>query len=150
RIVSPTSFLSQPAAGGYPGGLVFAASVSYNGPVTITTATVDRLATDPVTCADYGYLPRSDFNWNFWTGSDISDTLWTGYPYGELAWSPETFAPFGLVLPELAFGSSPFGRMPQGTLKPEGTLQPAARSSGHRSRESALPAVMSMLPDPGA
>ena len=80
RLVAPTSFLSQPGSGGYPAGLVFAASVSMNGDLDISTLTVDRLASDPTTCEDYGYLARSDFNWSFWAGSDSTDVLWDAWP----------------------------------------------------------------------
>ncbi|HET9604555.1 MAG TPA: hypothetical protein VFO96_09710, partial [Gemmatimonadales bacterium] len=83
RLDQPSSFLSQPASGSYPGGLIFVASVSMNDMVTIKTLTVDRADNDPTTCADYGYLDGSNFNYGWWTGTVPNDTLWTGYPYGD-------------------------------------------------------------------
>ena len=83
QLVGPSSFLSQPGSGSAPGGLVFAATVAMNDTLRISTATIDFKAADNKTCAQYGYLPYSSFDWNWWTSSDPHDTLWTGYPYSD-------------------------------------------------------------------
>ena len=128
RLSQPTSFLSQPASGGHPGGLVFAASVSMNDTVRIRTLTVDRLETDTITCVNYGYLPRADFNWDFWTGTNINDPFWEEYPYGGLTLhsAPEAFG----VPVELALGVQNSGP----NAPPESFLR--ARTHASRPRPS--------------
>jgi hypothetical protein len=124
RLDQPSSFLSQPAGDGKPGGLVFMASVTMNDTVIIKTVTVDRSDTDPTTCADYGYLDREDFNWNYWTGIDSTDEFWSGYPYGDLAFGP---VPDGALWPDPVYGF----RWP---AQLSGTLEPTRKlpRQGHR------------------
>ncbi|HET6579892.1 MAG TPA: hypothetical protein VFG66_16345, partial [Gemmatimonadales bacterium] len=83
RLMSPASFLSQPGSGSAPGGLVFAAAVAMNDTLRIGTATIDFKPSDETTCDQYGYLPRSSFDWSYWQGSDRADTLWKSYPYSD-------------------------------------------------------------------
>ena len=83
RLVSPTSFLSQPGSGSAPGGLVFAAAVAMNDTLRVATATIDFTPADGKTCDLYGYLPRASFDWGYWQGSDQTDTLWRSYPYSD-------------------------------------------------------------------
>ena len=144
RIDQPSSFLSQPAANGLPGGLVFAASVSANDLLSIKTITVDHSDTDPTTCADYGYIDGEDFNYNWWTGTSPTDTLWTGYPYGDLAFDA---VPDGGMWPPLQPGIN-WPRPVTGTAEPT----PLWRSRIARApRQGVQPATWNArVPDPGA
>ena len=83
RLSSPVSYLSQPGSSAAPGGLVFGAAVAMNDTLRIATATIDFKDSDNKTCAQYGYLPYSSFDWGWWTGTDPYDTLWTGYPFDD-------------------------------------------------------------------
>ena len=147
RLVAPTSFLSQPGSGGHPAGLVFAASVSMNGDLEISTLTVDRLASDPTTCEDYGYLDRSDFNWGFWTGTDSTDVLWDAWPDG--VYGPLAIGRLREWIDELTFGRREVVR---GTLE-QVNDDPGVTGEAERlpQRPSATPPLMgAMIPDPGA
>src|SRR5690606_35520933 len=91
RLVSPTSYLSQPGSASAPGGLVFAATVAMNDVLGFNVLTVDHRdddpatpedETDPLTCNDFTYLDRADYDWSFWIGGDPNDELWNGYGGG--------------------------------------------------------------------
>ncbi len=153
RINQPSSFLSQPASGSTPGGLVFAASVSMNDPLQITTLTVDRLETDSITCDDYPYLSRQDFNWDYWTSSDIDDPMWDKYPYGGLTLraSPAAFdSPMELAMIERQHSGPHASPSPFIHARQRESRSPS-RPMG-RPRRMVTPATLmdALIPDPGA
>jgi RHS repeat-associated protein len=172
RLSSPTSFLPQPGREGVaPGGLVFAATVSFGNPVRVTTYTIDHRDDDPETadtnevnpktCDDYGYLNREQFDWGFWTGTDPNDELWNSYhaaalpaPAGSdregfLSGTLELASGYPSRRGPAAFGDvlelphSPGGRRPW-----SGTS--SALALARAQRVAPLTASMALLPDPGA
>ena len=149
RIDQPTSFLLQPGGNGFPDGYVFGASVTRSNPIHVLTLTVDRLPTDPVTCTDYPYLDRPDFNWSYWTGTDSADVLWSGYPYGDLALGPALLddeSSWWWWTRIMGDGQRP-GDV-TGTSEPVPILSSRIRGAG--AADARAMTHRSMIPDPGA
>ena len=89
RLISPFSYITQPANGTTPAGTIFMAGVSWwdgqpgSRRVTINTSNVDLVPADNRSCATITFLGESDYDWNFWVHTDPNDPMWASYPYGD-------------------------------------------------------------------
>jgi RHS repeat-associated protein len=159
RIESPSSYILQPGSTAYPGGLIFAASIANAvDTMRVSTVHVDHTPSQGVSCATFGYLDNTQFDWTYWTGVAPHDTLWSGYPYSDrtllgavtfehdeaqLAMADELLG-LGRPVHGPNPGAAPDAAMRQGTRP---TLAARATGVGLFRR---LTMAARRLPDPGA